>query len=138
MDITSLCAGPAPSAEELAVVAEFVRATNAGELASLEALFAADAQVNDQLRNFWGRDEIAAWLAAEIIGERVELTLLRIMKHYDVVIVAAEIRGEFEAARTAQPMTIDLNFTAQRGRIVRLLVLLAREDESEPDIRRMA
>ncbi len=138
MDITSLCAGPPPSAEELAVIAEFVRATNAGELAALQALFTADAQVNDQLRNFWGMEEIASWLAAEIVGERVELKLLRIKKHYEVVIAAAEIRGEFEAAPTAQPMTIDLNFTVQRSMIVRLLILLARDDASEPELRRMA
>lgn len=137
MDITSLSAGPAPSAEELAVVAEFVRATNAGELASLRALFADDAQVNDQLRNFWGADEIAAWLATEIVGERVELKLLRLRKHYDVVIAAAEIRGEYEAAPTAQPMAVDLHFTVQGARIVRLLILLARDDALEPDIRRV-
>ena len=137
MDITSLSAGPAPSAEELAVVAEFVRATNSGELASLQALFAADAQVNDQLRNFWGADEIAGWLATEIVGERVELRLLRIRKHYDVVIAAAEISGEFEAARTAQPMAVDLHFTVQGTKIVRLLILLARDDALEPDIRRV-
>ncbi len=137
MDITSLCTGPAPSAEELVVVAEFVRATNAGELASLAALFATDAQVNDQLRNFWGIAEITAWLDREIIGERIELTMLRIRKHYDVVIVAAEIRGEFETPRVPQPMTIDLNFTILGSSIVRLLVLLARDDTPEPEIRRV-
>ena len=137
MDITSLCAGPAASAEELAVVAEFIRATNAGDLAALIALFAADAQVNDQLRNFWGLAEIAPWLEAEIVGERVALKPLSVRKHYDVVIVAAEISGAFEAPRLPQPMTVDLHFTLQGSRIVRLLVLLARDDTPEPDIRRV-
>ena len=138
MDITSLCVGPAPSAQELAIVAEFVRATHAGELEALAALFAEDAQVNDQLRNFWGRQEITAWLDTEIIGERVELEILRIRKHYDVVIAAAEIRGEFEAPRLSQPMLIDLNFTVRDSKIVRLLVLLARDGTPEPDIRRVS
>ncbi len=137
MDITSLCAGPAASAEELAVVAEFIRATNAGDLAALVGLFAADAQVNDQLRNFWGLAEIAPWLEAEIVDERVALKPLSVRKHYDAVIVAAEIRGAFEAPRLPQPMMVDLHFTLQGTRIVRLLVLLARDDTPEPDIRRV-
>ncbi len=136
MDNTSLSTGPAPSAEELALVAAFVRATNAGELAALEALFAADALVNDQLRNFWGIQEIRAWLEREIVGERVALKVLRVRKHYDAIIATAEISGEFETPRLPQPMTVDLHFTLQDARIVRLLVLLARDDTPEPDIRR--
>ena len=137
MDIKSLCTEPAPSAEELIVVAEFVRATNAGELASLRALFALNAQVNDQLRNFWGIEEITSWLEKEIVDEQVVLKLLRIKKHYEVVIASAEIRGAFETPRMPQPMTIDLNFTVHGSKIVRLLVLLVRDDIPEPEIRRV-
>ncbi len=136
MDIASLCAGSAFSADERSVVAEFVRATNAGEIESLAALFAEDAQVNDQLRNFWGREAIASWLRREIVGEKVELDALGIRKHYDVVMLSAGIRGDFERPRSAQPMTFDLHFTVRASRIVRLLVLLARVDTSEPELRR--
>ena len=138
MDITSLCAQAGLAADESAAVAGFFRATNAGELAPLAALFADDAQVNDQLRNFWGRDEIASWLQREIVGEKVELRALGIRKHYDVVMVNTEIHGDFETPRVAQPMVFDLHFTVRGARIVRLLVLLARADAAEPEIRRTA
>ena len=136
MDITSLCTGPAPSADELAVVAEFIESTNAADLTRLAKLFAPDAQVNDQLRNFWGLDEIASWLDREIVGEKVALTALGVRKHYDAVIVHAEIRGNFETARLLEPMLIDLHFTVKASRLIRLLLLLARNDSQEPDIRR--
>ncbi len=136
MNITSLCTEPKPSTTQLDIVAKFVGATNDGQLRSLETLFARDALVNDQLRNFWGIQDIAAWLDREIVGEKVQLTILRIRKHYEAIIVAAEIRGEFEAAGLPQPMKVDLYFTVHDSKIVRLLVLLARDDSPEPEIRR--
>lgn len=138
MDTTSLCqySGPRLTAEEDAVVTEFVRATNTRQQAALAALFAPDAQVNDQLRNFWGTAAITGWLATEIVGEQVELSVLGIRKHHDAVIVTTEIRGDFEAPRVPQPMIFDLYFTVAGGKIVRLLVLLARNDMPEPEIRR--
>lgn len=136
MDIDALCAGNLFSADERAVVAGFVRATNAGDIEALVALFAEDAQVNDQLRNFWGREAIAAWLRREIVGEKLELDVLGIRKHYDVVMLSAGIRGNFEWPRSAQPMILDLHFTVQASTIVRLLVLLARVETEEPELRR--
>jgi len=138
MDIASLCMGPTPSHDELTVVSEFVRATNAGELERLIALFSQDAQVNDQLRNFWGLDEIAAWLSREIVGEQARLNARSLRKHYDTVILNAEITGNFETPRVLHPMVFDLYFTLKGARIIRLLILLARQDMPEPEIRRVA
>src|SRR5580765_2404956 len=134
MDITSLCAGPTPSHDELAVISEFVRATNAGEPNQLAALFSQDAQVNDQLRNFWGLDEIASWIGREIVGEQVKLDPIGLKKHYDVVILDAEMTGNFETSQASRPLVFDLHFTVQNAKIIRLLVLLARQDIQEPEI----
>jgi hypothetical protein len=135
MDTTFLSTGPAPLPDELAIVSEFIRGANAGELATLVHLFSSDAQVNDQLRNFWGIAEITHWLEREIIGEQVRLRPSRPMKHYGVVILNAEISGNFEVPREMQPMRFDLHFTVQNSKIVRLLILLARDDTAEAEIR---
>ena len=137
MDIASLCTEPPLSHDELAVVNAFLHALDANDLVTLVRLFAPDAQVNDQLRNFWGRDEIALWLDREIIGAKVRLVPRDVRKHYDVVLVTAEISGNFEAPPLAQPMVVDLHFTVRGSGIVRLLVLLARTDHPEPEIRRV-
>lgn len=137
MDITSFCAGPLPRPDEVFAVSEFVRATNEGQLTALAALFTVDAQVNDQLRNFWGLDEIVSWLEQEIVGERVGIVVRSVKKHYDVVILNAEITGDFEAPRNSQPMLFDLHFTVENGRIVRLLILLERDADAGPELRKI-
>ena len=136
MDVKSLCSGNTFSTDERAVVTEFVRAVNAGKIEALVELFAEDALVNDQLRNFWGRGAIDEWLRREIVAVNVELDVLAIRKHYDVVMLSAGIRGDFESPCAAQPMGFDLHFTLHGSRIVRLLILLARVDTSEPELRR--
>lgn len=122
---------------EDAVVSRFVSSINAGELAAAVVLFAEDAQVNDQLRNFWGREAIAGWLEREIIGEHVQLHLCAFRKHYDAVVARAEMCGDFSVAGGQQPLAVDLHFTVQAQKVVRLLVLLARDDSAEPEVRRL-
>src|SRR5882724_8793815 len=125
-------ASPAESSkltpDEAAAVTKFVDAVNSGEIVPLARLFAADAQVNDQLRNFWGLDAIAAWLQREIVGEHVKLNVQGVRKHYDAVIVGAEMSGDFDATGMDKPLAVDLYFTMRSEQIVRLLVLLSRAE----------
>lgn len=122
---------------EAAAVADLVTAVNGGEHALLSSLFAADAQVNDQLRNFWGLDAISGWLKEEIVDENVKLAVRSVRKHYDVVILDAEMSGDFAAAGLPQPLAVDIYVTVHEAKIVRLLILLARNDVAEPEVRRL-
>lgn len=122
---------------EAAIVAEFVGCLNGGDLDALADLFVEDAHVNDQLRNFWGRDAITGWLERELIGEHVKLGVRRVRKHYGTVIVDAGMTGDFAVTGIPQPLGVDLHLTIQGDRIVRLLVLLARHDTPEPEVRRL-
>ncbi len=99
-------------------------------------LFASDAQVNDQLRNFWGINSICGWLEHEIIGERVKITVLDVRKHYDVLILSTELRGDFVVTGMSQPVFVDIYFTIKDARIVRLQLLMIREQD-EVDIRKV-
>lgn len=127
---------PGPAPDEAAVVSAFLAAVNDGSLAELVGLFADDAHVNDQLRNFWGLGAISAWLGEEIVGEAVRLSVQRVRKHYDVLIVTALMHGNFEAAMPDVPLVVDFYFTVADGRIVRLQLLISREDVPEPEIRK--
>jgi len=122
---------------EAAAVADLVRAVNGGEHVPLTHLFAADAQVNDQLRNFWGLDAISDWLKREIVDEHVKLEVRSIRKHYDVVILDAEMSGDFAAAGLPQPLVVDIYVTVHDAKVVRLLILLVRNDVAEPEVRRV-
>lgn len=124
-------------ATEPSVISAFVQGVNAAALTVLIDLFAHDAHVNDQLRNFWGCEAIARWLEQEIIGDNVRLLVLKVREHYDTQIVEAEMSGAFSQGSSRQPLGVDLHFTARAGRIVRLLVLLRRDEGAEPEVRRV-
>ncbi|PIF78777.1 SnoaL-like protein [Variovorax sp. 54] len=119
------------------VVSDFIAAINGGDLRAVINLFAPDAQVNDQLRNFWGINAICGWLEREIIGERVHITAMDVHQHYDVVILAAGLRGDFAVAGMSQPVVVDIYFTIQDEKIVRLQLLMVRDDDEEADIRKV-
>lgn len=123
---------------EAQTVMNFVRAINGGTINAAINLLAADAQVNDQLRNFWGLDSISEWLTHEIIGERVNIKMINIRKHYDTVILAAELRGDFEVSGMSQPVIVDIYFTIQGSQIVRLQMLMVRESGEGADIRKIS
>lgn len=135
MDFPSTFGLGTPSPSELATTTAFVSAVNLGDLPALISLFSRDALVNDQLRNFWGIDQISAWLAQEIVGERVSIGVRKVIKHYDFVILNAEIEGDFEHGVVNQPMLFNFHFALKDGKVVQLLILLAREGGLEPDIR---
>ena len=72
-------------------VATFIDAVNAFDLEMLMAAFARDAVVNDQLREFRGRERIRPWAANEFIGEKVTMTMVDAISHYGNCIVNAEV-----------------------------------------------
>lgn len=138
MDTTPSDAGvPQRHSDADGVATDFVAAVNAGDLRAVIGLFAPDAQVNDQLRNFWGINAICEWLEREIIGERVNIKVVDARRHYDVVILTTELRGDFAVTGMSQPVIVDIYFTIKDARIVRLQLLMVREDDEEADIRKV-
>src|SRR5580692_13172856 len=81
------------------LVAAFVEATNSFDLERLMVTFADDALVNDQLRDHWGKAAIRDWAERDIIGERLTISVTRVVKHYQNFIVTADIDGNFDTAR---------------------------------------
>ena len=135
MNTTLLLQRSGLTANESAVVSEFVNHVNSEALSPLVSLFAVDAHVNDQLRNFWGLDSITDWLKHEIVGDQVRMAVRSVRKHYDVVILEVEMSGDFAVAGALQPVVVDCHFTLHGAKIIRLLMLLARQDSAEPEVR---
>jgi|SRR5580700_11545313 ketosteroid isomerase-like protein len=81
------------------LVDAFVEATNSLDLERLMVIFADDALVNDQLRDYWGKAAIRDWAERDIIGERLTIAVTKVVKHYDNFIVTADIDGNFDTAR---------------------------------------
>jgi ketosteroid isomerase-like protein len=110
------------------LVAAFIEATNSFDLERLVATFADDALVNDQLRDYWGKAAIREWAERDIIGERLTIAVTKVVRHYDNVIVTADIDGEFDKRGLPDPLVLAFYFTPHNDLIVQLIILRNRHD----------
>ncbi len=102
---------------------DYIRATNRGDLVSLVSTFANDALVNDQLRDYWGKREIEAWAARDIIGEHLTMHVVHSVQHYDHVILTAHVDGMFDKRGLPDPLVMAFYFAAQDDKIIQLIIL---------------
>ena len=125
---------PSPSSSSNApvalppLVAAFVEATNSFDLEGLMVTFADDALVNDQLRDYWGKAAIRGWAERDIIGERLTIAVTEVVKHYDNLIVTADIDGNFDKRGLPDPLVLAFYFTLHNDLIIQLIILRNRRD----------
>ena len=111
-----------------ALVAAYVEATNSFDLERLLAIFADDALVNDQLRDYWGKLAIREWAERDIIGERLTMDVTEVIEHYGNVIVTANVDGKYDKRGMPDPLVLAFYFTPHGNRIVQLIILRNRFD----------
>ena len=93
-------------------VAAYVEATNGFDLERLLALFADDALVNDQLRDYWGKPAIREWAVRDIVGQSLTMDVTAVIEHYGNCIVTANVRGKFDMTGLPDPLVYAL-FTSR-------------------------
>jgi ketosteroid isomerase-like protein len=110
------------------LVAAFVEATNSFDIERLIATFADDALVNDQLRDYWGKAAIRCWAERDIISEGLTIAVTKVVKHYDNLIVTANIDGNFDKRGLPDPLVLAFYFTPHTDLIIQLIILRNRQD----------
>ena len=110
------------------LVAAIVEAMNSYDLERLLAIFADDALVNDQLRDYWGKAAIRHWAERDIIGEGLTIAVTKVVKHYDNFIVTANIDGNFDKRGLPDPLVLALYLTPHADLIIQLIILRNRQD----------
>jgi len=118
------------------VVSSFVEAVNAFDADRLVDLFAQDAHVNDQLRDFWGKEAIGNWIRREIVGEHFTMDVLLAKEHFGDRILAARVTGDFDKTGLPDPMILSFIFSVSGDEIARLIILMTRPEEAEPEVRK--
>jgi hypothetical protein len=106
-----------------APVASFVRAVNACDLEALLATFADDALVNDQLHDYWGKQQLRQWASNDIIRDRLTIHAVRSIRHYGQVIVTAHVGGDFDKRGLPDPLVMAFYFSVPGDSIVQLIIL---------------
>ncbi|WP_286903259.1 nuclear transport factor 2 family protein [Vreelandella sedimenti] len=114
-------------------VAQFIEATNAGDLFRLLEAFAADSIVNDQLQQWCGLAELSEWAERDVIGQQLSLRATHCIPHYGHFVVAAHADGNFDKRGLPDPLEVLLYFTLSEDKIVQLIILRDRSGTSSFD-----
>jgi hypothetical protein len=113
------------------VVAEYVAGVNAFDEDAIVATFAEDALVNDDRREFWGKDAIRSWVRKETVGDRVTVEPIEVIKHHGQTILRGRYDGEFDRTNLPDDVILTNYFTVRDGRIV-TLIIIATEPTTTP------
>ncbi len=110
------------------LLAAYVEATNSFDLDRLLTTFADDALVNDQLRDYSGREAIKEWAARDIIGQGLTMEVTSAIEHYGNLIVTANVDGIFDKRGLPDPLVLAFYFSFHGDQIVQLIILRNRLD----------
>ena len=105
------------------VIAEHVAAVNAFDIEAVAATFAPDAYVNDDRREISGIDAIRAWVAKEIVGDRVTMEVREVIDHYGDTIVRVRYDGTYDKTNLPDELVMSNYFSVRDGKIVSLAVI---------------
>ncbi len=105
------------------VIAEHVRAINAFDTEAVINTFAEHAMVNDASREFWGSEQIRAWVAKEMVGDHVTIDVTEVVEFAGQTIVRGAFDGDYPKDGLPDPLIMNNYFTVQDEKIVELFVL---------------
>jgi limonene-1,2-epoxide hydrolase len=105
------------------VVADHVAAVNAFDTEAVVATFADDALVNDNHREFWGTDQIRAWVAAEMVGDHVTIAPVEAVEHHGLTIVRGRYDGDYDKTGLPDELILTHYFEVENDRIVSMFVI---------------
>jgi SnoaL-like domain len=105
------------------VLAEHIAAVNAFDEDAIVATFAEDALVNDAHREFWGREAIRRWVARELVGDRVTVTVTEVLDHHGDAIVRGRYDGDYDKTNLPDELILTNYFTVRDGKILTLIVI---------------
>ncbi len=105
-------------------VRTYIAAVNAFDGHTLIGAFSDDAVVNDTRREFGGVNAIRAWLDREIIGDKVTMKVTGTRMNDALVIVDAEMDGDYNKDGLPDPLVLTHYFTLADDHIAQLVIIL--------------
>jgi hypothetical protein len=110
------------------VIQRHIDAINAFDTDAVVATFAADALVNDNHRDIRGTDAIRAWVAREIVGDRVTMDVVAVVDQPGVSAVRARYDGDFDRTGLPDEVILTNYFVVRDDRIAALFVIFNTAD----------
>jgi hypothetical protein len=111
------------------VLAENIRATNAFDLDAIVDTFADDAFITDASREIPGKAAIGAFLAKEIVGDRVTYEVVEVREQHGQFIVRAITDGTFDKTNLPDPVVLTHYFQVRDEKIVSQITVLLKPSD---------
>jgi hypothetical protein len=111
------------------VLAENFRATNAFDLDAIVDTFADDAFITDASREFTGKAAIRAFLAKEIIGDKVTYEITEVLEHSGQIIVRAVTDGTFDRTHLPDPVILTHYFQVRDDTITSQITVMLKPSQ---------
>jgi predicted transcriptional regulator len=103
--------------------AAHVDAVNRFDLDAIMDTFAEDALVNDVAREFWGRPQIRAWVAKEMVGDHVTLEPVEVVENHGLYAVRCRFDGDYDKTNLPDPLIMTNYFRVEDGKIVTMFII---------------
>jgi hypothetical protein len=104
-------------------IARHITAVNNFDLDAVMATIADDALVNDNLREFWGRDHIRAFFAKEMVGDHVTLDVVDAVDNDGMWCVRCKYDGDYDKTGLPDPLIMTNYFRVKHDKIVTLFIV---------------
>ena len=96
----------------------YVEATNTQDAETLVGLFAEDAVVRDEGKEYRGLDGVRAWRAKSEQGYTYTVEPKRVVERDGLTVLTAKVEGSFPGS----PVDLDFEFAVRDGRIAGLAI----------------
>ena len=104
-------------------IAAHIAAINSFDLNAVMDTFADDALVNDVSREFWGHDQIRAWIAKEMVGDHVTLEPIEVMDNDGLYAVQCKYDGDYDKTNLPNPLIMTNYLRVRNGKIATLFII---------------
>lgn len=111
------------------VIADHIAAVNSFDIDAIMDTFADNALVNDNHREFWGRDHIRAWIAKEMVGDHVTLEPVEVVNNAGMYAVRCKFDGDYDKTGLPDPLIMTNYIRVESDKIVTLFVIKNEEPE---------
>ncbi len=101
----------------------YVDAVNAFDIDAVLATFAPEALVNDNHREFADPDSIRAWVAAEIIGDRVTMEVTEAIERSGITVLRARYDGDYDKSNLPDELILT-NYMIIRDDLITALFII--------------
>nr|HEX4317138.1 nuclear transport factor 2 family protein [Kofleriaceae bacterium] len=105
------------------VISRHIAAVNAFDVDAIVDTFADDALVYDNRRELRGKPAIRAWVAKELVGDRVTMAVTEVIARGRETVVRARYDGDFDKTNLPAELILTNYITVDDGKIRTLVTV---------------